>query len=859
MESEDNPGFFGEWIKNRRRSLDLTQEELAERTGCSVSALRKYESGERRPSKQLAVLLAESLEVPESDQDVFIGVARGGLSIERLSNSDQIKSTAHLIQQGRKSSISWIPEAATPLVGREVELNALESMLRDPRCRMVTLVGPGGIGKTRLAVEAACRLKEFFSGRAQFISLASINSSAHLVPTIATSLGYIFQGQLKPQEQLMKYLREEHLLLVLDNVEHLLDGAALFGEILLHAPGVKLLVTSREKMNLHGEWMFEIQGLPIPKDNQFDSIRRYSAVELFMQSARRAQASFELNAEDEPYVARICQMVDGMPLGIELATAWITMLSCREIAEEIERSMDFLSIRMKDVPTRQRSLRATFEHSWMLLSRDEGEALLKLAVFRGGFDRKAAEYVAGANLEVLMSLASKSLLFKSEYGRYDLHEVIRQYAFAKLSEDTKYFETADRHCDYYLTLLSELEGDLKGFAQQEAVNELTREVDNLRLAWKWANDNKKFLLIGKSLRSFAWLFEMRGWFREGIEQIDLVVQKLNEISGINQLPEIFGQALTQQGLLLFRQGQFGQALTRYEKSLAILRPLNDPGLLLDALVFSGIINFLNGEYEQSQSVLEECLEYAQKVNDRWIEAYANYSLGAVASYKGYTSESYKLMLVGIKMWRALGDSRYVALGLNWISPTAIKLGLFVEAQAYLQESLDLCLQVGDRWGIGTAYRHLGLLNLSQGYTEDALNLFQKSLDTFNGYITGWDVVRTLVYIGEVELSEGNLTEARQIFLDSLKIAREAQANSLMLEIFRELSQLKLLNQEAQEALQLSLFVIGNNASAQDIKDRASQIVLETKKQVSGEQLESARVWARTQTIENVAADLIGLD
>jgi len=394
MESEDNPGFFGAWIKNRRKSLDLTQAELAERAGCSVSTLRKYESGERRPSKQLAVLLASSLEIPESDQDVFIGVARGGLSIERLSNSDQIKSTAHLIQQGRKSSISWLPEAATPLIGREVELNALESMLRDPRCRMVTLLGPGGIGKTRLAVEAACQLKEFFSGGAQFISLASINSSAHVVPTIATSLGYNFQGQLKPKDQLMKYLREENLLLVLDNAEHLQDAATLFGEILLNAPGVKLLVTSREQMNLHGEWVFEIRGLPTPKEIQIDSIRSFSAVELFVQSAIRAQASFVLNEENEIYVARICQMVDGMPLGIELAASWITMLSCREIAEEIERSMDFLSTRMKDVPDRQRSLRATFEHSWLLLSREEREALMKLAIFRGGFFSRGAETIA---------------------------------------------------------------------------------------------------------------------------------------------------------------------------------------------------------------------------------------------------------------------------------------------------------------------------------------------------------------------------------------------------------------------------------------------------------------------------------
>ncbi len=852
----DFPNYFGEWLKLRRRALDLTQAELAERAGYSVFALRKIESGERRPSKQLAGQLAQALEIPTEDRLTFIRVARGELNLKRLPSPSPVPATGFNRAPTPIAPLINLPVTPTLLVGREPELASLSQLLRNPQCRLVTIIGPGGIGKTRLGVEIASRYQGLFCDGVCFVSLASLDASAFLVPTIADALDYSFQGQVEPRVQLLNYLHSKQMLLVLDNVEHLLDGVGLFVEILECAPGVKLLVTSRERLNLKSEWVFEIQGLPVPPRLQDERAEEYSSVALFVQSAQRAQVGFELCAEEWGHVVRICQMVEGMPLGIELAAAWVPMLTCGEIAEEIGRGLDFLTTSMRDVPSRQRSLRATFDHSWSLLSAEERGVLSRLAIFQGGFRREAAEQVVGASLPSLLALVSKSLLRHKESGRYDLHEVVRQYALSHLANDPQHEITHDRHCDYYLSLLRDREKALQSAAQREALRELTDEIDNLRAAWSWAVKREKFLSIGSALRCFGWLYEMRGWFGEGVQQVELVVQVLRARSEEDGQQEVLGQALAQQGLLLFRQGQFSRAQKLFEESLTILRPFDDPALLLDPLIFSGIIMFLNGEYDRSQSLTEDCLACARAVDDRWFEAYALYSLGANASYIGHYGEAYEQMHAGLAMWRELGDSRYTALGLNWISPTAIKLGRYEQAQAFLQESLILCKQVGDRWGLGTAYRHLGLLALAKGDIAEAQALIQKSLDTFAGFLIGWDVVHSLVYLGEAAAAAGDRPEARRIYQDALHMAMEAQATSLMLDTLARWAELQAQAGEAAQAFALSLKVLDHTASTQEAKDRASWLIARAETLLTAQQIEAARAWASTLSLETIVINLL---
>ena len=322
-------------------------------------------------------------------------------------------------------------------------------------------------------------------------------------------------------------------LLVLDNLEHLIGQSAeaveLVSEFLERIPSLKILATSRERLNLHGEWMYELHGLPVPPVEFADKLDEYSAAVLFMQRSEHIKPNFEVSESERLELIRICRLVEGVPLAIELAAAWVGMLTCGEIAREIEANVDFLAASMRDMPERHRSLRASFDHSWKLLSDSERDVLSRLSIFHGGFDRHAAEKVAGATLPLLASLVSKSLVKRTEAGQYSLHEVIRQYALSHLKEDEPCcHQTCDRHCDYYLNFAANCESKLKSASQQTAVYEMTAELDNLRAAWDWGIKNKKFDSLGGAVRAFGWFYEVSGMTRDGVVQLESLARALND-------------------------------------------------------------------------------------------------------------------------------------------------------------------------------------------------------------------------------------------------------------------------------------------------------------------------------------------
>src|SRR5260221_6840687 len=315
---------------------------------------------------------------------------------------------------------------------------------------------------------------------------------------IAEAVRFSFYEGGSPREQLIDFLREKQMLLVLDNFEHLLEGTALVAEILQNAPAVRVLATSRERLNLQSETVLLLDGMDFPEWETPEDAAAYSAVRLFLQSAHRMQPDFALSADNIGYVARICRLVQGVPLGIVLAAAWIGMLELSEIASEIERSLDFLESDLRDLPERQRSLRAVFEYSWDLMSEHERDVFMRLSVFRGGFTREAAQEVSGASLKTLMSLVNKSLLRRDPAGRYDVHELLRQYAEARLHQTPAVeIDTRNRHSTFYTTLLA---------SQNPGVVDLTlgstdidAEFDNVLAALDWAIAQKRSDDLRRSL------------------------------------------------------------------------------------------------------------------------------------------------------------------------------------------------------------------------------------------------------------------------------------------------------------------------------------------------------------------------
>jgi predicted ATPase/DNA-binding SARP family transcriptional activator len=398
-----------------------------------------------------------------------------------------------------------LPPQLTPLIGREQELAQIAAYLNNPAAQLITLGGPGGIGKTRLALHAAERcidpetiLDAPFADGVFLVSLADaamVGDDAHgvLFQTIADTLGVELKSTLPPQAQLLNYFRDRSMLLLLDNFEHFVGDARALSDILRYAPRVRVIVTSRVRLNLKHEYLLEIGGLeyPVLRGLPLDAISEYSGVSLFVQCARRTQPQFVLNESNAMDVACICELVEGAPLGIELAASWLRMLSPQEIASEIESSLDFLVTAAQDAPERHRSVRAVFEYSWNLLSAGEQEMFRSLAVFRGGFDRDAAAHVVGASLPVLAGLVDKSLLRRSSAGRYAIHELLHSYATEKLAEVQKNEGVHDAHCRYYAELLARHQAQLQSEDVTGALTALGAERENVRAAWNWAVSHRR--------------------------------------------------------------------------------------------------------------------------------------------------------------------------------------------------------------------------------------------------------------------------------------------------------------------------------------------------------------------------------
>jgi len=313
--------------------------------------------------------------------------------------SEKTKSLFERIRLAGEARPHNLPPSLTPLIGREAELQQIAERLADPDCRLLTLAGQGGIGKTRLARQAAQEQVGIFLHGVYLVPLASLSSAEFLVPTIADALGFSFAGPEDPREQLLNYLREKEMLLVLDNFEHLLDGARLLPRILRHAPDVKIVVTSREHLNLQAEWVFEVRGLAFPEGTVTEGIEEFGAVQLFCSRARRVRPGFALSVGNSPAVMRICQLVEGTPLGIELAAASIPVFSCEEIGTRLARNLDMLATTMRDVPDRHRNMRAVFEHSWNLLSAEEKSVFQKVERLPGRF-RRTGGRESGRSLSV---------------------------------------------------------------------------------------------------------------------------------------------------------------------------------------------------------------------------------------------------------------------------------------------------------------------------------------------------------------------------------------------------------------------------------------------------------------------------
>ncbi|WP_180970095.1 ATP-binding protein [Deinococcus planocerae] len=651
-----------------------------------------------------------------------------------------------------------LPTPTTSFVGRDLELAEVGRLLSGPDCRLLTLTGPGGIGKTRLALEAARALSPTFPAGVFFVSLDALTSAA-LIPTqIARVLGVQLPGQGDPLEGVVGAIGEGRMLVVLDNFEHLLEGAPGVQDLLGRCPGLRLIVTSRERLGVEAEWLLPVQGLAYPEGGSCGPVRagQFDAVELFVERARRVHPDFTPTGESLPHLLRLCLLVEGAPLALELAAVWVRALSLEEIARELGENLDFLGPGERGRPERHRSLRAVFEHSWRRLSPAEQEVLAGLAVFRGGFRLEAARGVVGAPLPVLASLVDQSLLRTHPTGRYGRHALLVQYAREKLAGDpVREAELRARHGAYFLRFLQDLGGALRGPDQKAALAAVDADLENVRLAWGWAVEERRAGDLGRSAAPLADYCTARARYREGVEWLAGAEAALGDGEPAHRAA--LCQLWVAGAPLLHRLGRHAEAERWAERGLGAARELGQDEAALPALTLLGTLTWRRGDYRQARILLEEAVALARARGDAFHLAdslnllgnvtldggdlpgaerhYAaalalhrtlghqaevvrlHNNLGCLAAYQGHLGESVDRLQEGLRLARDVGLPRLTAQLLSSLAETEHEQGDFACAAATAREALDLARQSGDRRLEGILLMDLGRTATAAGELE----------------------------------------------------------------------------------------------------------------------------------------------
>jgi predicted ATPase/DNA-binding SARP family transcriptional activator len=725
------------------------------RAGHVAAALRQY---------QLCVEALEELGMqPEPETTGLYEQIRLG---ERARPGSRWGGTPPTVSVPAGPPADVLPEPLTPFLGRETELAQLASYLEDPACRLITLVGPGGIGKTRLGLRAAVMHRHRFADGAAHVSLIGVQTSERLVATLADVLGITTQGRSDALDRICETLRIQQMLLVLDNFEQVNNGVDTLLRLLTSTQALKLLVTSRERLHLQGEWVLDIAGLEVPDDPAEAALDRYSAVQLFLQSARRVRADFTLSIGERPDVVRICQLVEGLPLAIELAAAWVRTLSCAEIADELEQSLALLSSIAGDMPERHRSIEAVFTQSWERLDEHERSVLRRLSVFEDGFLRPAAAEVAGATPTILATLSDKSLLRRDPAGRYTMHELLRQYVAARLAALTDEAEQIGmRHCRYYLRLVQQSCDLLQGPHQRATLLALSAEIDNIQSAWDWAVAHRMRAELDLAMEGLYRYADLRGWFQSGVAAFgDLVESIPAELSGPDSEAWRYLRARAQvrQGALLCWVGQFAQAQALLNSGLQTLREGGDPGDIALALNWLGMVRYQQDDYEEAGRLLREGLALYEALEQRHGIAWSLDALGDLAATRGDYATARQLLTESVNQFSALGDQASTAWSLNNLGRVLRLLGDHAEARHLFEEALGLFGIIGDQHGQAAVLVDLGISLLATDESAAARQQFREALQRARLVATVPLALDALVGLAEALLREGDAEQALEL-------------------------------------------------------------------------------------------------
>ena len=616
------------------------------------------------------------------------------------------------------------------------------------------------------------------------MSLAAVSPDEPeaLASTLAAAV-QLAPGASNLRRQLIDFLRQRELLLVLDNLEHLLDGVGWLSELLAAAPDVKILATSRERLDLQVEQLMHLHGLPVPPPGAVD-LDHFGAVELFARRARRVDPAFDLAGEQGLAAAQICRLVGGLPLGIELAAAWVNQLSCQEIAAAIAANLDFLTTSRRDVSPRQRSLRAVFETSWQLLDARERSAFARLAVFGGGFTRAAATAVAEVRLPMLAALVDKSLVRKNDADHYDLHEVLRYFAAEALqASGTDAAAVRERHSLYYCRLLFEQTERLKSRAQRTALTIVGAEIDNVRSAWSEAAAQRQLELLHLATEGLYHFYMLRSWLAEGLEMFHSARQMLETATPAPEAQHrlAIGRLLTREAKFLLTMSRFNEARTLLLRAQEHLCGLEAPADVANVRYYLGQVYASTGAYAAAEEQLLASLATRRALEDGWGQAVSLLELAGLCFYRGDFRGAEAYCGEGLVLAEVAGDLQTIAHLLTGLSIVARQLGDFPAAQAYAARGLAVYEELDSPYGRVQGLLTLGGLAVAQGNHAAARSDFERALAASREIGLRSGEADSHFRLGQVATALGERDIAATHLRQALQIASAVQEAPLLLD------------------------------------------------------------------------------
>lgn len=700
-------------------------------------------------------------------------------------------------------------EPSTRFVGRQAEISQSTQTLLDPGCQLLTLVGVGGVGKTRLAIQLAKQHHDIFEQGAWFVNLQSLNSEDQIAATVMDAIGIAASGHETPETQLLQYLQEKSILLILDNFEHLLDGVGLLESIIQQAPEVKIIVTSREALRLPGEWLLAVKGLTIPKSYQTDDLETNSAVELFIDRAQQVQPDISLE-EERASIVRLCQLVEGLPLAIELSASWAKTLRCSEITAEIQRNLNFLTTRLRHVPERHRSMQAVFDQTWALLTENEKSLFRRLAVFRGGFQREAAGSITDASLQVLSALLDKSLLRRDRRGRFRIHELLRQFAEDKL--DASEMEALkEAHCQYYCEFLAERTLGTVEDHQVETIEEIEFELENIRIAWQYAIVHKRIDPLCKATPSYFYFCQIQSRYLESSEALALALEVFTEAENDKWV----AQTLVYQGWMLIRIGRFEQAFFGLKQSLATFQEqgfVPEYGMGSHPIAPLVILNILQGDYPRAIELGEQLKSKSVAAQDLHNLSFACYGLVGAYLSMGQLDMALHNGKQALHSAKEVGNHWFTSYCQIELGNVHQALENYSEAERHFRAALHVKMAYKDPEGIAVTAKHLGDLSLLQEDLEAAQDFFERSLASYQDLNDRGGLAAAHHGLGQVAIQKDNFDLASRHLKRSLEIAANINFLPLLLSLLIDIGILFQENVQRQRGEELLRLVHDHPAS-----------------------------------------------